>query len=168
MFELKQVKAGRGEKVNPALVKEGGGQKSSATVSEAIFPELLNEQVSKYEDFMSNADALVPEKILERPQRRLKAIEALREEIVTASEEVNEKINEIFSKLKASAYSQHTDEGILEIEIEEYEDCFFVDIEQVTENLDSEVNRIKAELAKAQIDSEKLIKKLNAFLNQNH
>ena len=118
--------------MNPASVKEGGvgaGQKSSATVSEAIFPELLNEQVSKYEDFMSNADAFVPEKILERPQRRLKAIEALREEIVTASEEVNEKINEIFSKLKASAYSQHTDEGLLEIEIEEYEDCFFVDIE---------------------------------------
>ena len=137
-------------------------------MSEAIFPELLNEQVSKYEEFMSSADALVPEKILERPQRRLKAIEALREEIVTASEEVNQKINEIFSKLKGNAYSQHTDEGLLEIEFEEYEDCFFVDMEQVAENLDSEVNRIKAELAKAQVDSGKLIKKLNTFLNQNH
>ena len=117
---------------------------------------------------MSSADALVPDKILERPQRRLKAMEELREEIVTASEEVNQKINEIFSKLKANAYQQHTDEGLLEIEFEEYEDCYFVDITQVTENLDSEVNRLKAELAKAQTDSEKLIKQLNSFLNQNH
>ena len=105
-FLCAQVKAGRGEKVNTKNVKDGSlaGNKSASAVSEAIFPELLNEQVSKYEEFMSSADALVPDKILERPQRRLKAMEDLREEIVTASEEVNQKINEIFSKLKANAY----------------------------------------------------------------
>ena len=102
-----QVKAGRGEKVNPASKTKDAANKpggASSGVSEAIFPELLNEQVSKYEEFMSSADALVPDKILERPQRRLRAMEELREEIVTASEEVNQKINDIFSKLKANAY----------------------------------------------------------------
>ena len=67
------VKAGRGDKVK---AKEGGGSQSS--ISEAIFPELLNEQVSKYEEFMRGADSLVPDKILERPQRRLKAMEDFR------------------------------------------------------------------------------------------
>lgn len=40
-----------------------------------IFPNLLNSQVGKYEEFMGDADVLVPETILERPRRRLKAIE---------------------------------------------------------------------------------------------
>lgn len=43
---------------------EGGSQSS---ISDAIFPELLNEQFSKYDRFMGSADVLVPEKILERP-----------------------------------------------------------------------------------------------------
>ena len=40
-----------------------------------IFPNLLNTQVGKYEEFMGDADVLVPETILERPRRRLKSIE---------------------------------------------------------------------------------------------
>ena len=64
---------------------EGGSQ---STISEAIFPELLNEQYSKYDKFMGNADVLVPEKILERPQRRLKEMEKLRKELFTATLDV--------------------------------------------------------------------------------
>lgn len=111
-------------------------------MGEAIFPDLLNEQVSKYEEFMNKAEPYVPERILERPQRRLKAMEELREEIVTASQEVNEKIDAIYSKLKANVYCQDTDQGLLEIEYEEYEDCFFVDIPQITQYLDLEVKRL--------------------------
>ena len=48
-----------------------------------IFPNLLNTQVGKYEEFMGDADVLVPETILERPRRRLKSIEKLREELMT-------------------------------------------------------------------------------------
>lgn len=77
---------------------------------------------------MSGADALVPDKILERPQRRLKAMEELREELVAAATEVNDKINSIFNRLKENVYSQHTDEGLLEVDFAEYEDCFFVDV----------------------------------------
>ena len=158
------VKAGRGEKVNPA--REGGGSQSS--ISEAIFPELLNEQHSKYDEFMSGADALVPEKILERPQRRLKALEDLREEILTATNEVNDKINTIFSRIKENVYSQHTDEGLLEVDFAEYEDCYFVDVAEVTKHFDSEVRRMQGELAKAEDDSQKLISQLDSFLKQNH
>ena len=130
-----QVKAGKGERVT-------GREGSQSSISEAIFPELLNEQVSKYDEFMNNADELVPDKILERPQRRLKEMEVLREELLTATAEVNYKINMICSKVKENAYTQHTDEGVLEVDFAEYEDCFFVDVAQVTLHLDSEVKRL--------------------------
>ena len=48
---------------------------------------------------MSGADALVPEKILERPKRRLQTMEDLRDELLIATNEANDKINEIFAKL---------------------------------------------------------------------
>ena len=70
--------------------------------------------------------------------------------------------------IKAEMYQQHSDEGLLEIEFEEYEDCFFADVPQVTQFLDAEVKRMQGELARAQTDSEKLISQLNSFLNQNH
>ena len=85
---------------------------------------------------MSGADALVPEKILERPKRRLQTMEDLRDELLIATNEANDKINEIFSKLQGNAYNQQTDEGVLEVEFAEYEDCFYVDVEQVTKLFD--------------------------------
>ena len=44
-------------------------------ISGNIFPTLLNDQVDKYQDFMTDADVLVPETIINRPQRRLRAFE---------------------------------------------------------------------------------------------
>ena len=64
-----------------------------------IFPSLLNTQVGKYEEFMGDADVLVPETILERPRRRLKSIEQLREQIIHASEDVQQKIIYIYQLL---------------------------------------------------------------------
>ena len=40
-------------------------------ISGSIFPTLLNTQVGKYEEFMGDADVLVPETIMERPRKRL-------------------------------------------------------------------------------------------------
>ena len=105
-----------------------GGSLSSMAVSEAIFPELLNEQVNKYDEFMSGANGLVPEKITERPKRRLKAMELLRTEIMAMVEEVNEKVIDINKTVRANMYSPTTDEGFLEIDPADYEDCFDVDV----------------------------------------
>lgn len=70
-----------------------------------IFPNLLNTQVGKYEEFMGDADVLVPETILERPRRRLKSIEKLREDIMTATEEVQQKIILIYQLLHDNVYN---------------------------------------------------------------
>lgn len=63
-------------------------QSDNKVISSNIFPSLLNTQVGKYEEFMGDADVLVPETIMERPRRRLKAIEALREELMTETEDI--------------------------------------------------------------------------------
>ena len=105
---------------------EGGGSTSNV-VSEAIFPELLNEQVGKYNQFMTGADTLVPSRILERPMRRLQVMEDLRADILTRTEEVNAKINEIYKSIHVNMFNPSTDEGVLEIDFSEYDDCYFVD-----------------------------------------
>ena len=70
------VKAGRGG------VEGGARAGASGSVNEAIFPDLVNTQVDKYQEFIGGADVLVPEKVVERPRRRLKAMEQLRKELL--------------------------------------------------------------------------------------
>ena len=75
------------------------GREQDRVITGDIFPSLLNTQVGKYEEFMGDADVLVPETILERPRRRLKSIEQLREQIIHASEDVQQKIIYIYQLL---------------------------------------------------------------------
>ena len=89
--------------------------------------------MGKYEEFMGDADVLVPETILERPRRRLKSIEKLREELMTATEDVQAKITLIYQILHDNVYNEQTDEGYLETDIRKYEQCFHVDLSSVQE-----------------------------------
>lgn len=50
--------------------------------TEEIFPSLLELQKRKYTEFVTGADVYVPEVILDRPNRRLIAIEGLRDELL--------------------------------------------------------------------------------------
>ena len=84
--------------------------------------------MDKYGEFMGTADVLIPEKILERPRRRLKAVEALRADILDKTMAVNQKVEEIYTLVKTNMFSAETDEGFLEKDFTEYDDCFFVDI----------------------------------------
>ena len=81
-----------------------------------IFPNLLNDQVGKYEEFMGDADVLVPETILDRPRRRLKGLEKLREEIMGVAEIVQSKVTLIYNLIHENIHNEQTDEGYLEIE----------------------------------------------------
>ena len=56
--------------MNPKFAKSHVGSLNSG-LSEEIFPDLLQTQISKYNEFMGNADTYVPETILERPRKRL-------------------------------------------------------------------------------------------------
>jgi len=67
---------------------------------------------------MGDADVLVPETILERPRRRLKNMERLREALISATEDVKSKIIYIYQLLNDNCYNDQTDEGYLEIDID--------------------------------------------------
>lgn len=49
--------------------------------------------------------------------------------MIEAAHEVNSKIEWIYSTVRANSFQQATEEGILEIDFAEYEDCFFADVE---------------------------------------
>ena len=70
---------------------------------------------------------LVPEKILSRPQRRLAEMEQLRTDLLYETDEANKRIKGIQAKISANLYNEATDEGLLELDFAEYEDCFFID-----------------------------------------
>ena len=73
--------------------------------------------MGKYEEFMGDADVLVPETILERPKKRIKSMEKLREELVVEAQDVQAKVIYIYQRLQENVYNEQTDEGFLEIDI---------------------------------------------------
>ena len=124
--------------------------------------------MGKYEEFMGDADVLVPETIFERPRRRLQSIEKLREDLMSMTEDVFNRVQHIYRILQANAYNEVTDEGYLEMDIESYEKCFLVELEKVQTQLDEEVYRLRNEYKRAQEESKNLIEQMEAFLKQNH
>ena len=89
---------------------------------------------------------LVPEKILSRPQRRLEAMEQLRVELLDETDEVIKRIDAIQAKIQSNLYNEASDEGLLDIDFAEYEDCFFVDVQQLRDLLGQEMNRMQEEM----------------------
>ena len=65
-------------------------------------------------------------------------------------------------------YNAETDEGFLETAMSEYENYYLIDIDKSNSLIDDEVSRIETEMKIAQEEAEALIKKMQAFLKQNH
>ena len=97
---MDQVKSGKGTKASGAGV-EGDSQ----LVTESIFPELLNAQHDKYDTFKSDANVLLPEKITDRPKRRLRHMEQLRTDLMGMIDDVNEKVAEINRTIKDNQFN---------------------------------------------------------------
>ena len=136
--------------------------------SEEIFPTLLEIQKRKYAEFVHGADNYVPEVILERPKRRLEAIEHIQDEISTLNQELVEKRDQILQKIRDSVFKIESDEGYLETAFEEYEKCYVIDTEKCNSLVEDEVERLRNEMRKAQEDADHLVEKMQEFLKQNH
>ena len=78
------------------------GMDDEKVITGDIFPNLLNQQVGKYEEFMGDADLLVPETILDRPRRKMKQFEMMREDIMKIAEEVQQRVLYIYQKIHDS------------------------------------------------------------------
>ena len=62
-----------------------------------------------------------------------------------ATNEADVKINQILAKIKMHLYVAESDEGLLEIDFADYEDCFFVDMPGVKKLLDIELARLEGD-----------------------
>ena len=136
--------------------------------SEEIFPTLLEIQKRKYAEFVHGADNYVPEVILERPKRRLEAIEHIQDEISTLNQEIVDKREQILQKIRENVFMIESDEGYLETAFEEYEKCYVIDTEKCNGLIEDEVERLRNEMRKAQEDADHLVEKMQEFLKQNH
>ena len=83
---------------------------------------------------------------MSRPQRRLEAMEQLRAELLDETDEVIKRIDAIQAKIQSNLYNEASDEGLLDIDFAEYEDCFFVDVQQLRDLLGQEMNRMQEEM----------------------
>ena len=71
-------------------------------------------------------------------------------------------------KIKDNLYVSESDEGLLEIKFEDYEDCYFVDVPGVMRLLDTEHARLEGELTRARNESTQVVDELDSFLKENH
>ena len=91
----------------------------------------------------------------------------LRDELLTLSEEMNDKLKDILERFGEEAYDKETDEGLLEVPLPEYQSCFQFDAEKVQGLLWLEEKRLRDELVKAEDDSERLKTEMSGFLLKN-
>lgn len=63
-------------------------------------------------------------------------MEQLRTELLYDTEEVNKLVKAIYAKIRANGYNETSDEGLLEVDFAEYEDCYFTDVQQMRDLLD--------------------------------
>ena len=63
-------------------------------------------------------------KLVDRPMKKLVAMLRLRDELLSLSEEMNDKLKDILERFGEEAYDKETDEGLLEVPLPEYQACF--------------------------------------------
>lgn len=92
---------------------------------------------------MGDADILVPETIMERPQRKIRAFEQLQADVRKAADAANQNISFIYQRLHESAHNAQTDEGFLEIDLQSYDRCYHFDLPTLTAYLETEHHRLE-------------------------
>ena len=84
------------------------------------------------------------------------------------AEAVQARVIHIYNRLHDNVYSKKTDEGLLEIHIEKFENCFNIEFGRFQSMLDSEVERLRNEYKQAKEESRRLIDQMEYFLKNNH
>ena len=141
--------------------------KAQQAVVESRFEETYETVHDEQEKFKIALSEFVHVKTVDRPMKRLVAMLKLRDELLTLSEEMNDRLKDILERFGEEAYDKETDEGLLEVPLPDYQSCFSVDAEKVQGLLWQEEKRMRDELTKAEDDSERLKTEMNGFLLEN-
>lgn len=70
----------------------------------------------------------------------------------------------MYNRLHENVFSEKSDEGYLEIEVENYERCYHVDVNRMQSMLDTEVERLRNEYLVAKEEARHLIEQMEHFL----
>ena len=63
-------------------------------------------------------------KVVDKPMKKLVAMLKLRDEMLQLSEEMNDRVKEILERFGEEAYDEETDDGLLEVDLPEYQSCY--------------------------------------------
>ena len=132
-----------------------------------LYKMMYEQRVKQEQEFIRGAREYAKVKILDRPQRRMDAMIKLKDELLDLSEELTERIKQILERFAEEMYDEKSDEGLLEVPLEEYRKCYALDIEKVEDHLDSELERLQVELKWAETEAENLVEKMRTFLGKN-
>ena len=97
-------------------------------VPEEIFQFLWKVSQNEQNNFLKQAKQHAQMKILDRPKRRLDAMIDLRMELLKLCDGFYEQVKTVRDRIISEVHDPETDEGLLEEEVEQYMDCFSVDL----------------------------------------
>ena len=87
---------------------------------------------------------------MDRPRSRLDAMIDLRMELLQMTDAFYDKIKRVVDRVMSEVHDPAKDEGLLEIKIESYMECFHVDLAEFDSLLTKEVDSKRQELKKAE------------------
>ena len=109
----------------------------------ALFDTVHEKQVKNQEKFIEGAKEYARVKLTDKPEKRLNAMHTLKEDLLDLTEDYQIKLKALLERFAEQTFNEETQDGLLEVPIQDYSDCFHVDIERVEELLDSEVERME-------------------------
>ena len=95
---------------------------------------------------MKGAKRYAITKITDRPKRRLEAMVDLREEVLAISTDIAERVENLHNVLQNQQYDHESDEGLLELEMRNYLNCFVANKVELNRLIDQEMERIQEEM----------------------
>ena len=124
---------GRGKNEKPkdveSIIKEAKWLVEEELMNNDIFAAFNQMRKEHEEKFMVGAREYARVRIVDRPTRRLKAMIALRDDLLDLSEELQLKLKTILERYKEETYDGSTDEGLLRNHFDEFNACYHIDIE---------------------------------------
>ena len=99
---------------------------------------------------MKSAREYAQIKILDRPKRRLDAMIDLRTELLTMCDEFFDSVKKVTDRIMSEIHDPDADEGLLELDVQRYMNCFSIDLAKFDEVLCDEIKQKKNDLATAE------------------
>ena len=124
-------------------------------------------QSSEASLFMRSAKEYTQIKILDRPKKRLDAMIDLRTEILELCDVFYVKVKAVTDRIMSEVHDPEHDEGLIEVKIHKYMECFNIDLSALDDLLCEEIKIKQDDLRRAEKAAQNLIHEMNHILRVN-